>query len=212
MFADHTMAAYASERLKSLCAEIDRTGSFAEYNSPAYAHGALIECTSMRMVWREEAARARAAAIERRLWLHLAAHWDAPRHPLAGPQSRANSTDFGQPVWLDKSLGGRLGLYEPGHASPDAETAVHAVHCPDDLAAKFLDPVIPREHKELFVPGTQGTTYLTKRFSLGSVNRGDFWVQRRPLLAYFDNGARPCSWMTMRVIKDDYDFASAQLF
>jgi len=53
---------------------------------------------------------------------------------------------------------------------------------------------------------------LTRAFSLGSVNRGDFWVQRRPLLAYFDQGRRPCSFMTMRVVKDDYDFASAQLF
>jgi hypothetical protein len=62
------------------------------------------------------------------------------------------------------------------------------------------------------VAPVQGTTWLDRDYCLGSVNRGDFWVQRRPLLAYWGGIARPARSLQVRFIKDDYDFASALLF
>lgn len=58
----------------------------------------------------------------------------------------------------------------------------------------------------------QGTTYLSPRFSLGSANRSDFWVQRRPLLAYWGDAKHPARYLQVRFMKDDYDFASALFY
>ncbi len=58
----------------------------------------------------------------------------------------------------------------------------------------------------------QGTTWIEKDFSLGSANRGDFWVQRRSLLGYWGNASRPARYAQLRMMKDDYDFASGLLY
>jgi hypothetical protein len=47
---------------------------------------------------------------------------------------------------------------------------------------------------------------------VGSANRSDFWVQRRPLLAYWGGPPRPTRHLRARFLKDDYDFASALFF
>jgi hypothetical protein len=221
LFKDEDLGGYARDRMVRLCAEIDRTGSFAEYNSPTYARVSLTNLTRMRMFLRDPGMLKRAEALERRLWLHLAAHWDAARAQFAGPMSRCYATDIGHPVWLEKSLDGRLGLATPDNRSPerggsDGETGIHDYRCPEDLAVRFLKPSEPRQHRELFILGdggaaTHGTTYIGRGFSLGSVNRGDFWVQRRPLLAYFGGASRPARNIAMRVVKDGYDFSSALL-
>jgi hypothetical protein len=44
------------------------------------------------------------------------------------------------------------------------------------------------------------------------VNRGNFWIQSRPLLAYWGGPDRPARYLQARVLKDDYDFASALLY
>jgi hypothetical protein len=54
-----------------------------------------------------------------------------------------------------------------------------------------------------------GASYFARDFSLGSASMSDFWVQRRPLLGYFGDDARPARVMQLRVVKDGYDFASA---
>jgi hypothetical protein len=218
---DEDLGGYARGRLVALCAEIDRTGSFAEYNSPTYARVSLANLTRMRMFLRDAETLRRAAAVERRLWLHMASHWDAARAQFAGPMSRCYSTDIGRPVWLEKSLGGRLGLATPDNRSPqqgggDGETGIHDYRCPEDLAPRFLQPSAPRQHRELFSLDPsgfpiQGTTYVGRGFSLGTVNHGDFWIQRRPLLAYFGGAARPARNLALRVVKDGYDFSSALL-
>ncbi|MBL8230928.1 MAG: hypothetical protein JNL98_20710 [Bryobacterales bacterium] len=58
----------------------------------------------------------------------------------------------------------------------------------------------------------QGTTYSTPAYTLGSVNRSEFWVQRRPLLAYWNNAAGRPAHFQLRFVKDDYDFSSAMLY
>jgi hypothetical protein len=220
---DPELLAYAQDRMRRLCAEIDKTGTFNEYNSPTYARVSLTNLTRIRMFVRDEEARRRANAIEHRLWLHLARHWDAHRKQFAGPMSRCYSTDIGFPIWLEKALDGALGLAKPEERSIDrgegaGETALHDYQVPEDLRTAFLTPGPAKLHRELFAypsaPNStpiQGTTYITPAFSLGSVNQGDFWVQRRPLLGYFGTAARPAATVTLRFVKDSYDFSSALL-
>jgi hypothetical protein len=47
---------------------------------------------------------------------------------------------------------------------------------------------------------------------LGSVNRSEFWVQRRPLLAYWMDQSSQPAYLQLRFVKDDYDFSSAMLY
>jgi len=217
---DAEIQQYARQRMIRLCRAIDETGSFDEYNSPTYARVTLVNLTRIRMYVKDAEARRQAALIEERLWLHLASHWDAARGQFAGPMSRCYSTDLGHPFWLEKALGGRLGLGRPSDVGQggDAETAIHDLRCPGSLAPRFLDIGKPRQHREIYQPGRDGmppvagTCWVDTAFSLGSVNCGDFWNQRRPILAFFGGRSRPPSSLTVRVIKDGYDFSLAMLW
>jgi hypothetical protein len=44
------------------------------------------------------------------------------------------------------------------------------------------------------------------------VNRGNFWVQGRPLVAYWGGPQRPARYIQARLIKDNYDFSSGLLY
>lgn len=213
LLEDAELLAYARQRLVRLCREIDRTGSFAEYNAPPYVRVSLVNLARIRMYVKDAEARQRAARIERRLWEHLAAHWDAVRLQFCGPMSRCHSTDLGYPLWLEKALRGRLRLATPDNRTgdDDGETAIHDLRCPEDLLPRFLEPRTAFEHREWYIaePPVCGTAYMCRGFSLGSANRSDFWVQRRPLLGYFGDASRPARTVRLRVIKDGYDFASA---
>ncbi len=213
LLEDAELSAYARRRLVRLCHEIDRTGSFAEYNAPNYARVSLVNLARIRMYVRDGEARQRATRIERRLWEHLAAHWDAARLQFCGPMSRCYSTDLGYPLWLEKALRGRLRLATPDNRTgdDDGETAIHDLRCPEDLAPLFLEPRPGRQHREWYIadPPVCGAAWFSRDYSLGSASRSDFWVQRRPLLAYFGDASRPARTVRLRVIKDGYDFASA---
>ena len=107
---DSALGAYARERTVRLAKQIDETGTFNEYNSPTYARVSLTSLTRYRMYVKDEETRSRMARIERRLWEHMAAHWDAARAQFAGPMSRCYSNDIGFPLWLEKAMDGRLDI------------------------------------------------------------------------------------------------------
>jgi len=220
---DGELAGYARDRQRRLAEEIDVTGSFAEYSSPTYAWVSLANLTRFRMFVRDSGARARMEKIHDRLWEHIARHWHAPTAQLAGPMSRAYSTDIGRPLWLQKALDGRLAfvtLEELRRAEGRAygEVGYLDVRCPAALHGHFLELPKPRQQREWFLAprgparGVQGTTYLAPRFCLGSINHADFWVQRRPLLAYWGDRSRPARFLQVRFLKDNYDFVSAILY
>jgi hypothetical protein len=180
----------------------------------------LTDLTRMRMLLREgSTVRAAGARLERRLWAHLGTHWDGYRKQFAGPMSRCYETSLSAPYWLEKALGGRLGAAGPVERADygDLETGIHDFRCPEDLAGLFLRPRTGL-HREQFRTAAragdrpvQGATYLTPAYSLGTVNQGDFWVQSRPLVAYY-GAAGPARTLRLRVVKDGYDFASALLW
>jgi hypothetical protein len=222
LLGDKDLLAYSVDRWRRFCAEVDRTGSFAEYNSPTYANVAIANLTRLRMYGRHAETMALVDKVHERFWKHIALHWHAPSKQLAGPMSRCYSTDIGAPVWLQKALDNRLfwvalaDLKDENRGRPDGETAMLDWAVPERLVPYFLRLDKPRQHREVFLPAAegvrpvQGTTWLTPEYALGSVNRGDFWVQRRPLLAYW--GTPPARYAALRFLHDDYDFASAQFY
>lgn len=213
------LAVYARTRMACIEAYIGESGSFSEYNSPVYARTMLTDLTRMRMYLQPGPVRDGASRIERRLWLHLGRHWDGFRKQIAGPMSSCYETDLGEPFWLEKSLGGRLGLANPALRGQygDLDTAIHDFRCPEPLTHAFLQSS-SYFHREAFgapqaqARPVQGATFVGPDFSLGTVNQCDFWVQRRPLLAYFGGPERPARIVRLRLVKDGYDFASGLLW
>jgi hypothetical protein len=148
--------------------------------------------------------------------------------------SRAYSNDIGSPMWIQKGTGNQVRfvtLEELAHQVPSGEASIPTVdfRCPDDLLPLFA-PTPRHQHREVFITGAtlvdnldvskratpvtsvEGTTLLTPAFALGSANRSDFWIQRRPLIAYWGDTTRPPKCLQLRVIKDDYDFTSALFY
>ncbi|MBM3746538.1 MAG: hypothetical protein FJW34_12145 [Acidobacteria bacterium] len=223
MLGDADLLAYARDRLRRLARAVDDTGSFAEYNSPTYTHVTIANLTRLRMLARDEDSRALVRLIHHRAWLHLARRWHPPTRQLAGPMSRCYQTDLGAPLWLQKALGGRLAFatredIAVGRVTAPGEVGLLDYRCPEELAAGFLRWRGKRQHREVFLPAAapvrpvQGTTWLERDFCLGAVNRGDLWIQRRPLLAYWGGASRPARYLQLRFLKDDYDFASALFY
>ena len=214
LLGDKDMWEYATDRQRRFAQTVDETGSFAEYNSPTYANVSIINLTRIRMLVKDPDVLALNERLHERVWLHLGKHWHVPTRQLAGPMSRCYSTDIGKPLWLQKALGGRLEFatleeVESGRARGSGEIGVADYRCPESAAPYFLKDQPPRQHRELFTPNVQGTTWLDKSFCLGSANRADFWIQRRPLLVYWGGPERPARYAQLRFMKDDYDFASA---
>ncbi len=219
---DSVLRVYARERLQRLAKEIDLTGSYNEYNSPTYNRVGIENLVRMRMLWKDADAVALASRMEDRLWDHFSRRWHMPSRQLAGPMSRAYSTDIGQPLWLQKALGnelafGSLSDIRSGKAGGDPEACYIDFRCPPAYRSRFLDIGHPRTVREIFLPAepgchpTQGTTWLDHTGSIGSINQGDFWVQRRPLVAYWKQGGG-FGYAQLRFLKDDYDFSSALFF
>ncbi len=216
LLGDTALWEYAADRQKRFAKTVDECGSFAEYNSPTYANVTIVNLTRIRMFVKDEAVLALNAKLHERQWLQLAQHWHVPTRQLAGPMSRCYSTDIGRPVWLQKALGGRLPFVSLAEIRAEktgsGEIGIVDYRCPDKLAARFLEDRPARQHREWFIPSVQGTTWLEKDYCLGSANRGDFWIQRRCLVAYWGGPERPAKFAQLRFMKDDYDFSSALLY
>ena len=220
---DQELSQYAHDRLLRFCATLDETGSFAEYNSPTYANVAILNMVRMKMLLREPKVITIVDRLHHRIWTHLGDHWHSPTRQLAGPMSRCYTTDIGKPLWLQKSLGGAVPFATLGEIQADkvhesGEVSYLEYNCPEQLRNKFLSVPGDIEHRELFLwtgkpaEPVEGATYLAPSYTIGSANRSEFWIQRRPLLAYWGGPGRPAHYLQMRFMKDDYDFSSALLF
>lgn len=225
-------------KLREFARTLDRTGSFSEYNSPTYTWVTLSALTRLKTYAKRAEVLDLADKLHHRLWEHIAAHWHAPTAQFAAPMSRCYATDAGFPLWLQKSLGNRLQFLsladiKAGKISAESgEAGISNFQCPPDLLGKFLRFGGAKQHREIFIAGdtflddgavgaserpnpvrpVQGTSFFAPEFTLGTANRSDFWIQRRPLVLYWGDNSRPARYLQLRVVKDNYDFASALFY
>ena len=207
--------AYAMEKLRHFHAYTAEQGGFTEYNSPTYTVVALDELGRLIRYARDPEARVMAGELYRTAWKEIANHFHAPTRQWAGPQSRAYQTLLSERVCalLHRATEGRFPCDDV-----EPEIAEHRLlhTCPPDLEPRFLSLEIPRESRQTFFrgadgrPDTIGTTYLSPSFALGTINAGDMWTQRRPLLAYWGTATKPSS-LRLRFLHDGRDFAGAYL-
>ncbi len=210
---------YGKARLRRFYDYTRQKGSFSEYNSPTYTLVAIEEISRMRRHVRDAESQDLLDTLNDFAWHHLARRFHAPTKQWAGPHSRSYSTLL-RPSALAFM---QRGTSKEVTFLPEAKAweSIHAqridLRCPEELHDNFLKLKEPRQEVEAFVlnPGNQhsiiGTTYLHPAFALGSVNIGDLWNQRRPLVAYWNTQAGVTA-LRVRCLHDDYDYSSASIF
>jgi hypothetical protein len=238
LLKDPSLLAYAKDRLVRLESTVAISGSFAEYNSPTYMAVTICNLSRILKYVRDESVRMAATRLNALAWKHIAKHWHQPTLQLAGPMSRAYSNDIGSPMWIQKGTNNRVRFMTLQEISTKATGESIGVptlewHCPEELIEIFTS-VTRRQHREVFIAGSsasgepisslngpkplgatlpvEGTTLLTRNFSLGTIDRCDCWAQRRNLIAYWGGSSRPPQCLQLRVVKDDYDFTSALFY
>lgn len=219
------LRAYAKDRLRRLHAHIVQQGSFAEYNSPVDTLVVIQELSRLLWLLRDSRDLAIVTALHERAWKHLADHFHAPTAQWAGPHSRSHETDLRKrPAvlsFIQSASSSRLKFFLPDPLPLTLEAYRIPLECPRKFLRHLTDLKPSRETIETFVqrdparPGSLnavvGTTWLHPQFTLGSVNRGDLWSQRRPFLAFWGSPTAP-RFLRLRCLKDGIDFASALMF
>lgn len=218
------MQEYSRDRLRRLHAYIMDQGSFTEYNSPIYSILALAELSRMllhvanvedrRLIWQ----------LHDLAWRHVATHFHAPTRQWAGPNSRSYRDDLRRSralAFLEAATQGGAGLLKGNTIPLGLDFYRLPLRCPPDLVSYFRELKAPREVIEEFIKPTSagyvpknaviGTTWLHPQFALGSVNRGDLWKQRRPLLAHWGTREKT-TYLRVRFLHDGADFCSALVF
>lgn len=207
------MREYGAARWRQFYAHTQKHGAFNEYNSPTYTIVALEELGRMRLHVRDAEMRRLTEEIYRLAWEELATHFHVPTRQWAGPHSRAYSTLLRGSVLalIQRATEGRVNF---AAEDPSLSEIRLPLPCPPDFEKHFTQIPAPHEVRKQFIaaePPVIGTTWMQPEFTLGTVNRGDLWNQRRSLVAYWGDARQP-AYLHLRFLHDGYDFAAAQFF
>jgi hypothetical protein len=215
LYGDPELQEYAMARLRRIDEHTRDNGAFSEYNSPTYTLVALKELARLRKDIQAPAAKPLIEDLFRTAWTEVTDHFHVPTWQWSGPHSRCYRTLLSPGVLslIERNTSARVRF---GGIEEDYDIEEHrlAMDCPRDLEHFFLELKEPRELVKTFIkgnPGVVGTNYHHPELSLGSINRGDFWNQRRGLVAYWGSRTSP-SYLHLRCLHDGYDFSAAQLF
>lgn len=222
ILGDAEMLAYGRERFQRMLASTERDGGFNEYNSPTYTPVALFECERTLHLVADAATLTAAERLRQIAWETIADSFHPGTQQWAGPQSRAYSDRIGGSLvgYLAEQTGQSIAAHPSVDDPDDARRYEVLPHlpCPEALRPRFAAlPQDPLELRRTFLRGdspessTIGTTWLTADACLGTVNRGDFWTQRRGLLAYWRTADDPAVVLRLRFLHDGRDFASMGL-
>jgi len=219
-FGLRELSDYGRERLRRFHKYTQQRGSFTEYNSPTYTCVAIEEISRMRQHVRDSESLAVLAELNAFAWKHVARRFHPATKQWAGPHSRSYSTLLGERTlaFIERATSDKVKFMPEATAWESLDALRIDVHCPNDLDTYFTTLDIPRIEVEPFAINSDrdehdliGITYLHPDFTLGSVNIGDLWNQRRPLVAYWRTPAGPAA-ARVRFLHDEYDYAGASLF
>jgi hypothetical protein len=219
LFDDAELADYGKARLKRFYNHTFKHGSFSEYNSPTYSIVAIKELSRMLRHVKDPESQNLLHELNRFAWSHVARHFHPPTRQWAGPHSRCYATLLRDSTlaFIQQAANGKLNFLPESKTFESLDAHRLDARCPEEFLHYFTELPAPRSEIETFTRNAGdahdiiGTTYLHPAFTLGSVNIGDFWNQRRPLLAYWKTKAGVVA-MRLRCLHDDYDYSSASLF
>jgi hypothetical protein len=212
LYGDAVLAEYGAARLRRFYEYTQHHGAFTEYNSPTYTVVALRELGRLLAHVRDSESRGWVEWLYRLAWEEIAVHFHAPTRQWSGPHSRAYSTRLPEAV-LALIQRGTEGRVDFGAGAVNLESYRIPLLCPAEFEGAFR-ATEPRTFQRAFLremPPLVGTTHLEAAYTLGSINRGDLWNQRRPLLAYWGM-AEKVGYLRLRLLRDGYDFAAGQFF
>lgn len=199
---------YALRRLRTFYNYTIANGGFEEYNSPSYTTVAVEELGRIVMHAVTPETQKLAQELYYIAWEEIIDHYHPSTGQWAGPHSRSYRTllGAGHVNFLKRALKNEL---DPRLPLP----------VPDELKPIFAsNTTIPHTLISTYakgVPGTRpdlvGTTYLDASWTVGSINWGEMWNQRRPLVAYW-NTKNKVSYLQLRFLHDGEDFSDAQFF
>jgi hypothetical protein len=213
------LADYGKARLARFYDYTIEHGSFTEYNSPTYTVVAIKEISRMLRHIKNPDSQKLLRELSRLAWRHLAGRFHPPTRQWSGPHSRCYSTLLGNDTlaFIQRATNHKVRFMPETAALESIDAHRLVAQCPPDLLGYFTDLPAPRLEIETFQKNAPsghdiiGTTYLHPDFTLGSVNIGDLWNQRRPLLAYWKTDTGVAA-MRIRCLHDNYDYASASIF
>lgn len=218
LLGDAALLEYGRSRLEQVVAHTEHHGGFNEYNSPTYTMVALTESERTLHLVRDPATRAAAESLRQMAWKVIAESYHPGTSQWAGPHARSYS-DYIFPrvaAYLTQQTGAPIPVHPSADRSRSGELPVAwRLPCPEGLRSRFVSlPDEPLELRRRFIRGgspetsTLGTTWMTADACLGSVNRGTFWTQCRPVIGYWKTNADPATVLRVRFLHDGKDFAS----
>jgi len=219
LFNNTELFDYGKARLTRFHDHTFKHGSFSEYNSPTYSIVAIKELTRLMRHVKDAESQKLLHELNRFAWRHVARHFHPPSRQWAGPHSRCYATLLRDSTlaFIQRSTNGKVHFVPESKTFEGLDAHRLAARCPDEFLHYFTELPDPRLEIETFARNAGdrhdiiGTTFLHPDFTLGSVNVGDLWNQRRPLLAYWKTEDGVVA-MRLRCLHDDYDYSSASLF
>ncbi len=210
---------YARSRLRRFYEYTRAQGAFTEFNSPTYTAVAIRVLARMRRDIRDPEAHPMLDWLYDLAWADVARHFHPPTRQWVGPHSRAYATLLrpGEQAFLQRATRGALRFFADDALPPDIEAHRLDFACPSSYIPSFLRLEGPREIVQVYYQGGGwfpriiGRTYMDETLAIGTMNRGDFWDQRRPLVAYWGTAEHPTA-LQVRCLHDGYDYSSALLF
>jgi len=219
LFGDAELADYGKKRLKTFYEYTFTQGSFREYNSPTYTVVAIKELSRMLHHVKDPTSQRLLRELNRFAWYHLARRFHPPTRQWSGPHSRCYATLLrdGTQAFIQRATGNKINFPNVSNAYESLDAHRIGAECPQVFFRYFTDLPQPRLEIETFTRNAPdkhdiiGTTYLHPDYTLGSVNIGDLWNQRRPLLVYWNTGSAPVA-LRLQCLHDGYDYSSASTF
>lgn len=204
---------YGRSKLRRVWETAERSGGFAEYNSPTYTLVVLGDLSAMAAHIEDPVSGNYANRLAEMEWQCIAEHFHVRTGQWAGPHSRCYHSI------LEQGLAVKVQKGVPGlQLSPEEEILSEVCgsrwHCPERFLPLFIKP---RESFDIRRFVKDGSTYLTTEYSwihpdytLGSFAVSDFWNQRRNLISYYGNRSEP-AYLHFRVLHDGADFTAAEI-
>ncbi len=214
LFSIDSLNRYARDRMQNFYDFTLHHRGFTEYNSPTYTMVALDELSRMRKYIIDPFMKPMIDSLYNIGWEIVATHFHYPTQQWSGPHSRCYRTILRDDFYGTLNRAGKGKLNQFGDNEPEITEHRIQHHIPAQYLpffTGFSDNRTERDTFRLSENPILGTTYLTDKLSLGSVNHSDLWNQRRAILGYWGS-ADSTNYLHVRFLHDFYDFSAANVF
>lgn len=214
LFGDVTLLEFGKNKLTRFWAYTQSMGGLNEYNSPNYNLLVARDIALFMRQVRDAEIKGILEEINDFVWRGIAEHFFVPLNEWTAPNARRYEDFLTEAQLSEVEAAARgdesdiIGLF----AMRDR------LECPVKYRKSFFEPqekYIQRINSygymyPYFAFAQVNTTYMTKRYALGSYNRSEMWNQIRPLQMFFGDADNKKS-LRLRVLHDCYDFSSGLL-